>query len=70
MCFHPNGEYLATGSLVGFISIYRLQDGEIVFSEQIHEGRVWDLAFTPDGKKIISGGDDGVVSILELDNLN
>jgi WD40 repeat protein len=34
MCFHPNGEYLATGSLVGFISIYRLQDGEIVFSEQ------------------------------------
>jgi WD40 repeat protein len=70
MCFHPNGEYLATGSLVGFISIYRLQDGEIVFSEQIHEGRVWDLAFTRDGKKIISGGDDGVVSILELDNLN
>jgi len=70
MCFHPNGEYLATGSLVGFISIYRLQDGQIVFSEQIHEGRVWDLAFPPDGKKIISGGDDGVVSILELDNLN
>ncbi len=64
LCFHPNSEYLATGSLVGFITIYRLQDGEIVFSEQIHKGRVWDLAFTSDGKKIISGGDDGVVSIL------
>jgi WD40 repeat protein len=43
---------------------------KIVFSERIHEGRVWDLAFTPDEKKIISGGDDGFVSILELDNLN
>ena len=70
MCFHPNSEYLARGSVVGFISIYRLLDGEIVFSERIHEGRVWDLAFTPDGKKIISGGDDGVVSILELGNLD
>jgi WD40 repeat protein len=43
---------------------------KIVFSERIHEGRVWNLAFTHEGKKIISGGDDGVVSILELDNLN
>lgn len=67
--FHPNGEYLAMGTLVGYVSIFRLSDGEIIVSQKAHEGRVWDLGFSPDGKKLISGGDDGIVSILELNAL-
>jgi WD40 repeat protein len=69
LCFHPNGEYLAVGTLVGYVSLFRLSTGEIIVSQKVHEGRVWDLAFTPDGKKLISGGDDGIASILELNNL-
>jgi WD40 repeat protein len=69
LCFHPNSQYLAIGSLVGYVSIYRLSDGETIFSQRKHEGRVWDLVFTPDGKKLISGGDDGIVSILNVSDI-
>jgi WD40 repeat protein len=50
LCFHPSGEYLASGTFVGFISIYRLCDSEIIFSEQAHQGRVWCMKFTPDAR--------------------
>jgi len=69
LCFHPNGKYLAVGTLVGYLSIFRLSDGEMIVSQKAHEGRVWDLAFTPDGKKLISGGDDGIASIMDLNEL-
>jgi WD40 repeat protein len=69
LSFHPNGEYLAVGTLVGYVSIFRLSNGEIIVSQKVHEGRVWDLGFSPDGKKLISGGDDGIASILELNEL-
>lgn len=69
LCFHPKGKYLAVGTLVGYVSIFRLSDGKTIVSKKVHEGRVWDLTFTPDGKKLVSGGDDGIVSILELNEI-
>ncbi len=69
VCFHPNSKYMASGSLVGFIVIFRLNDGERVVMQKVHEGRVSDLALTPDGKKLISGGEDGLLSILESNDI-
>ena len=68
-CFHPSGEYFATGSFSGYVSIERISNGETLLFEPLHHSRVWALAFTSDGKKLISGADDGVVSILDLQDL-
>lgn len=66
LCFHPNSKYLAAGTLGGKIYIFRIINGEIIFNCKAHQGRVWDLAFTPDGKQLISGSSDGSLSIVKL----
>jgi WD40 repeat protein len=68
-CFHPSKEYFAVGTFGGFVSIRRICDGERVYSEPIHHGQVWSLAFTPDGKQLISGGYDRFVCILDLEGI-
>jgi WD40 repeat protein len=68
-CFHPGGEYVATGSFGGYVTIKRIIDGETVYFEPLHHSRVWALAFTPDGKQLISGGYDRFVSILDLQDI-
>ncbi|HZH31997.1 MAG TPA: WD40 repeat domain-containing protein [Pyrinomonadaceae bacterium] len=64
--FHPNGKYLALGMLSGYVVVVRLADGEFLLDEKQHKGRVWDLVFTPDGKHLISGGDDATLFLWEL----
>jgi WD40 repeat protein len=68
-CFHPSGEYFAVGTFVGYVSIERICDGGTVYSERIHSSRVWSLAFTPDGKQLISGGYNRFVCILDLEGI-
>jgi WD40 repeat protein len=60
---------MVSGSLVGSIVIVRLNDGERVVMQKVHEGRVSHLAFTRDGKKLISGGEDRLLSILEFNDI-
>lgn len=66
-CFHPGNQYFAVGTLVGYVVVFRMNDGKVVVSHKAHEGRIWDLSFTPDGKYLISGGDDGLVRLLAID---
>jgi len=67
--FHPDCELLALGTLSGFVVIVHLKNGQYVVEQLVHNGRVWDLAFTSDGKHLVSGGDDGIAYVLELDEL-
>jgi WD40 repeat protein len=66
LCWHPDGEHLALGMLSGYVLIVRLKDGEYVVDQRAHAGRVWDLAFSSDGKRLISGGDDAIAYVWEL----
>jgi WD40 repeat protein len=64
--FDPNGQHIALGMLSGYVVVVRLADGKFILDEQQHKGRVWDLAFTPDGKHLITGGDDATLCFWDL----
>lgn len=68
-CFHPSSEYFAIGGFSGHVMIQRISDGETVYFEPLHHSRVWALAFTPNGKQLISGGYDHFVCILDLEDI-
>jgi WD40 repeat protein len=65
-CFHPSGKYIATGVYAGYVIIRRISDGKKLFRQPLHSNRVWTLAFTPDGQKLITGANDGLVFVLDL----
>ena len=48
------------------IYVHDLATGDATFSANEHRGRVWDLAFTPDGRRLITGGDDYTARIWKL----
>ncbi len=66
--FHPDGEHLGFGLWSGFAKIIRLKDGRTVLRRDApaHKGRVMDLAFSRDGKRMFTGGDDGAALIWDL----
>ena len=76
MALSPNGRWLATG---GWMSIpgqpghmarlYDFSTGKLVTLLKGHTNIVNNLAFSPDSRKLISGGSDYQAIIWDLDNL-
>jgi hypothetical protein len=66
--FHPDGKHVAFGLWSGFVLVMRLKDGGYVVRQNtpVHQGRVWDLAFTRDGRRMVTGDDDGVILIWDI----
>ncbi|RJS18795.1 hypothetical protein DRW03_24355 [Corallococcus sp. H22C18031201] len=56
--FAPSGKQIAMGTLGGAVWVQSLKDGALLYNEKEHKRRVWDIAFTPDGSELFSGGDD------------
>lgn len=56
---HPGGKYCARGMISGVLDLVNLADGSITDSARVHKGRVLDLAFSPDGSRLFSVGEDG-----------
>ncbi len=46
------------GSLNSFIVMLDFEELEETFSDGAHQGRIYDVLFTPDGKRLISSGED------------
>jgi WD40 repeat protein len=67
--FHPNGEYVGFGLWSGFVELIRIKDGKYLINQDtpVHTGRVRDLAFTRDGTQMITGGEDGVILIWNIE---
>ncbi|XVV15527.1 WD40 repeat domain-containing protein [Actinoplanes sp. CA-131856] len=57
--FHPDGEHCAMGMWSGYLGIYQLSDGAEVEIKAAHRSDLNALGFTPDGKTLLTGGDDG-----------
>lgn len=70
VAFSPDGTLLAVASLRE-VQIWKVHGLEV---EQIavltgHQGTVNDLAFTPDGSRVLSGSDDETVRVWDVDGL-
>ncbi len=63
--FSPKADWIAAGSSSGSITLWNLNDGRIV-SGPTHRGQVFDIAFSPDGKKFVSGGSDSVAYLATV----
>ncbi len=57
MTFSPDGERLASASFDGKIRVWDARSGSPVATLSGHEGWVMSVAFSPDGKELISRGE-------------
>jgi WD40 repeat protein len=66
VCFSPRGERLLSASLDGTVRIWDVKSGKGLNQIQAHEeghvggGGAYCAAFSPDGKRIASGGEGGI----------
>ena len=62
-----NRDLVASGGVDGTVRVWRRGDGDRLRVYQRHRGAVWSVAFTADGKTLLSGGADGLVVSHRLD---
>lgn len=67
LCFHPNRAQLASSSFDGTVRVWDTTSGESMHTLQRGSGRVWSVAFSPDGNHLAYGGSDQSVCLWELD---
>jgi WD40 repeat protein len=67
LLFSPDGSLLAGGLLDGTIRIYELNQGRYFDLIDGHLDSVTSLAFSADGKTLLSGGRDCRISIWDMD---
>jgi WD40 repeat protein len=70
VAFSPDGRLLASGSQGGDtdkeIQLWELATGKEVGTFGGHQGSVWSVAFSPDSKRLITGGLDATALIWDL----
>jgi WD40 repeat protein len=57
---------LAAGGRTGLVRVWDRQDGKVLHEYPAHRQRIRDLAFSPDGKELVSCGDDRRVHVRAL----
>jgi len=60
LSFSPDGNFLVTGADGGYAQVWDIASGEEI-SHFFHSSQVWVVDFTPDGKRVISGGGEEVI---------
>lgn len=58
MSFSPDGKMLAVADTHGDLTLLNAEDGELIETRNVHEGRYNGLAFSPDGKRIATARSD------------
>lgn len=65
VAFHPDGKWLAVGERDG-VALHDVATGRVVKRWTGHRGLVRALAFTPDGRRLLSGGNDASVLVWDV----
>ncbi|MDA0196187.1 MAG: caspase family protein [Bacteroidetes bacterium] len=66
VAFHPDGSQFATGSSDKTIKIWDSRSGREIKTLDRHNNPIWQIHYSPDGSKIISGGADLYEGIIEV----
>lgn len=61
--FHPDGQTIAAGAQDGTVRFRRVADGKELSVVQAHQGEIWALEYSHDGKYLASGGTDRCVCL-------
>lgn len=62
----PDGLLLASGELDGTARLWNLETGRRVASSLHHGGAIRALRFSPDGTRVMTAGDDGLVKVWDF----
>jgi WD40 repeat protein len=65
--FSPDATHLVTGDPYGEIRMWRVADGQLVWSIRGHTSWIWSVMWSPDGAMVASGSDDHTVKIWNAD---
>jgi WD40 repeat protein/DNA-binding CsgD family transcriptional regulator len=66
IAFHPNNAELFTGDGNGRITRWSLQSGEQISSQKAHSDWIRSLVYDPQGRYLISAGDDHKIKLWEV----
>ncbi len=75
VAFSPDGKRVVSGGgdwpkdnepLPGQVKVWDAQTGQELFSLPGHTDAVWSVAFSPDGKRLASGSNDGTVKVWDV----
>ncbi|PIL33051.1 hypothetical protein GSI_04500 [Ganoderma sinense ZZ0214-1] len=68
-CFRHDGKYMAAGLEGGRVQLWRMGDGSCVATFGEHDSDVTHVAFSPNGRFLVSGDRDGIVHIRCISTL-
>lgn len=63
--FLSTASMVARGAQDGTLTVYDLATSQIQWSQQVHDGPVTALEWSPDGAWLASGGRDGLVRLYQ-----
>jgi len=67
---NPEGSLLATGDLDGKLCLWRVVDGQPILTLQGHDGWIWAVTFSPDGKTLASCSHDFLIRLWDVQSLD
>jgi glucose repression regulatory protein TUP1 len=67
--FSPDERYVAASHGDGMVRIWNARTGQLVRRVKAHMGWANDIAFMPDGKGLMSAGEDKTLKYLDLSSL-
>lgn len=69
LAFHPTENWLAVASgtpgQLGEVKLFDWQSGDMIADLLVSEDEMFDVAFSPDGKRLASCGADGAIAIFD-----